>query len=315
MKRNKRPYCILLIDDDSEANEILSRSLGGMTLLIENIEIIVEVEILNIELESNPNHKDHNKISIETLRSLWDLTRDQNHDLVIIDYGYAPKDAQEELWKVRGKPSQDLVERLKFNLLDLSTQYMQFIHATLGTKCDKQNVFLTAKNVIMRSMKIDKMQDVMGPFEQRIKVTRRAFPKVENLIAFDPRQTLYGTDEFYQFYNCDKGRDFYRYLVGAFTAKMVEAEIRKKYSKNNKMTIRKSVFNIALFAGSVAIIGMSVQFVSSIGINLLQDKNSIGWWVILFGLSIQIIGAFMLAIGFEHFSGKVIQWVKHDDEL
>jgi hypothetical protein len=216
-------FKILLIDDDREMNFLLRRRLERYRLRVKDTVVTPNVDIIDVDLErADPGFW---RIHDRTIHAVEELSR-RNHDLIITDFGFADDEAKNILWgrhRARKATREEARGRL-LTIRDLSEQYAE--RAGIGSGASiVRNPFLTARRVVMRSFASRLAFDIVGPvFPDRLDETKAAFPNAE-IEAIDPRNEFYAGDEYYDYYGSERGRDFYRQLVGAFTVRVVESQI------------------------------------------------------------------------------------------
>ena len=301
----KFTYNILLIDDDEEMNKKLTDILMGHRLKTEIAEVKFNVDA--VEVATEKEREGFWKFDNETMQALEKCSR-KKYDLILADFGLVDDEAKDILWGKDRKrnPTKEEAKGRLLTLLDLSQQFEKFIDG------GSPNLFRKNYKVHLRSFASRLAFDLLGPvIPNRVRITRAAFPNAE-VEAFDPRNEIYGNTEFYDFYEYQdiRGREFYRQIVGHHSVSVVDRYVlRELIDLAGKMRVRRSVFNLALFAGFVAIIGYATQYFEGLGLNLLAKKETIGWWMIFVGLLVLILGALSLAVYFESFSRKIIKWV------
>lgn len=300
-------YRILLIDDDREMNDLLSRRLAGHRVDLGDTQVSFLVE--SVEVRVVPERPGYWRFADETIDCLKAVSS-RRYDLIMADYGLVDDEAKDILWgKDRQRtPTRDEAKGRVLTLRDLSRQYAASVAP------HSPNIFLAARDVYLRSFVSRLAFDLLGPVHpDRTTETQAAFPNA-HVMPFDPRNELYGGDAFYSFYDQPGGRDFYRQLVAHHVISVVEGYIlRGRLPDRRRLRLRRSVFNIALFAGSVALVGWAAQYLASVGASLFLNGNRDGWWWILAGLFVLAGGALLLSLYFEAFSRSVIRWVGPED--
>jgi hypothetical protein len=321
MSKVKVPFRILLIDDDVKMNDLLEMDLEtvGKELDVKGFEFDVHVDRLDVKLVSDENRQTFFRFSNETFLALYRLSRSPRYDLIIADWGFADEEAQKVLWGKNNsrQPIREEAEGRLFNIRHLRTQFHDWLTRE-GRKSG--SIFLAARRVLLRSMVSKRYFDWFGGIQERLKDAQAAFKNAE-IIPFDPRNEFYGGDEYYQFYDCKQpdhpdGRAFYRQLVKGYIRKVAVVEILIFFQRlSNRLRIRKSVFNIAAFAGAVTIIGSSTQYLGGTGLKLLASGQSVGWWFIGAGLFFLIFGSLTLALTFESFTRYTLRLLGPEDEF
>lgn len=299
-------YRILLIDDDKEMNDRLSRLLKGHRIHAGEVTVSFAVDVVQVGVTSD--QPAYWRFSDKTLDDLKTVSM-RSYDLVMADYGLVDDAAKDILWgkdRSRSPTRQEAKGRL-LTLKDLSEQYA----AKVGI--DSPNIFLRAHQVHLRSFASRLAFDLAGPvYPDRENVTKAAFPNAE-VRAFDPRNEIYGGDTFYSFYDQTDGREFYRQLVGHHMLSVAERYVlRTLLVRVDRLRVRRSVFNIALFAGCIAILGGATQYLATIG---LQRGQESGWLYLVSGFAVLVGGALLLSMYFEAFSRRVIRWVGSENDF
>ncbi len=305
-------YRILLIDDDKEMIKKLSHLLSGHRIHIGNFNLSIEVDSVLVRVE--PVIIESNKywrFTDDTIRDL-EIASARRYDLVVADYGLVDDEAKDILWGKDRKrtPGREEAKGRILTLKDLAEQYAETISD------GSPNILLTASQVYLRSFASKLAFDILGPVNpDRVNATKAAFPNAK-IDAFDTRNELYGGDAFYSFYKQKRGLEFYRQLVGHHMLLVVEKYIlRTLITRAGRMRIRRSVLNIALFAGSVAVLGAATGYLAQIGQSLLAQKDSSGWWLIFAGLTFLGLGSLALSIYFESFARRIIRWIGPEEEF
>ncbi|HWM26120.1 MAG TPA: DUF308 domain-containing protein [Chthoniobacterales bacterium] len=299
-------YRILLIDDDKEMNDRLSRLLTGHRIHAGDVTVSFAVDVVQVAVMSDqPGYWRFDKGTLDTLKTV----SERSYDLVMADYGLVDDAAKDILWgqdRTRSPTRQEAKGRL-LTLKDLSEQYVAKVGVT------SPNIFLSARQVCLRSFASKLAFDLAGPVHpDRVIVTKAAFPNAE-VQAFDPRNEIYGGDAYYSFYDQADGREFYRQLVGHHVLSVAELYVlRTLLARASRLRVRRSVFNIALFAGCVAVVGGATQYLAAIGLNRSQES---GWLYLVAGFAVLVFGALLLSMYFEAFSRRVIQWVGSESDF
>lgn len=318
---NKPNYLlrILVIDDDFEMNKHLVEIIKGLITTDFDVTVIPKVDHLDIELEPQFDKNYYWQISRGTLEKLDILSQSGAYDLVISDYGFITEEGKAILWP-EGRAAKPTVEDAKGRILtlaDLRIQYEDWLRIN-SRKLSRDNLFDSTKRMIFRSFASKKAYDILGPvIERRVPVTQGVFPNAF-IDPMDTRQEFFGSnDQFYGIYDDENyGRPFYRHLVATYTARIVKREIyRFIVELRSKIRLKRSVFNIALFAGVVASIGLGAQFLADIGITQLSAGNNSGWLFILNGFLVITIGALIVAARFEKFSRSIIRWFNSEENF
>jgi hypothetical protein len=310
-------FRILLIDDDYEMNTRLEGLLNGCRISISGIQVVPEVDRVDVAMEERSDKPGFWKIRESTLQRIDLLSKTPTYNLVIADFGFVPRQVQEALW---GKdstltPTKEEVRGKVLNIRDLRSEFEEWSnHSEQGPK--RKNVFTSARRVVLRSFGSRLGFDIFGPVvPTRSRVTQATFPAAE-IVTMDLRQEFFGNDEFYEIYERPDGRDFYRHLVGTYTMRLLESEmLRHITAYSRQIRVRRSVFNIAAFAGAVAVIGGVVQYLSNSGFQLLGQGRSVGWLFVAAGLVSLVLGALFLSLTFEWFARTVVRWIGPEDEF
>jgi hypothetical protein len=299
-------YRILLIDDDREMNDRLFRLLTGHRIHAGDMTVSFAVDVVQVGVASDqPGYWRFDEGTIDALKTV----SARSYDLVMADYGLVDDAAKDILWgkdRSRSPTRQEAKGRL-LTLKDLSEQYAAKVSVT------SPNIFLSAHQVHLRSFASRLAFDLAGPvYPDRENETKAAFPNAE-VRAFDPRNELYGGDAYYSFYDQTDGREFYRQLVGHHVMAVAERYVlRTLLSRAGRLRVRRSVFNIALFAGCIAIMGGATQYLATIGLNRSQES---GWLYLVAGFAVLVFGALLLSLYFEAFSRRVIRWVRSESDF
>jgi hypothetical protein len=316
MRRREVLYRILLIDDDLEMLEKLQSLLAGHRLQTEDFEVLLNVDRLDVVLSKDATG-DRWQISPATLEAAHALSRSPHYDLVLTDYSLATKEAKEILWHRRNvrQSASDTAEGLLLTVRTLATKYQEWLRAIDSNDLASPNIFTAARRVILRSFVHRLDFDYLGPLvPTRSNATQAAFPNAE-ICPIDTRQDFFAIDRFYSFYEEPNGREFYRHLVGTYYLKVIDAEMLRHLTRlAGKIHVRKSVLNIAMFAGLVAIVGGTTQYLEDAGAKLLESKERVGWWFLASGWVFLVAGASMLAVSFERLTRTVIKWVGREED-
>ncbi|HWR83367.1 MAG TPA: hypothetical protein VN285_08695 [Candidatus Deferrimicrobium sp.] len=319
MRQRMIRYRLILIDDDEDMNVALEKLLAGHRVVHEDVTVILDIHHVDVELDEIPEQPGFWKVSEKTIRNIERVSRNGPYDLVIADFGFAEEKAKEILWgKDRSRrPSREEAKGRLLTIRDLAHQYHSHLRDE-GYGVDKNNsLFLSTGDVLLRSMASRMAFDILGPvIPNRVNETKSAFANAA-IDPIDPRNEFYGGDTFYHMYEPD-GRDFYRQLVCAYTIRALESHVLRTLIRASKRPgISRSVFNIAIFAGSVALVGGLTQYLGGIGLSLVVSGQSIGWWILVGGVTVLAGGALLLSLYFEAFSRAVVRWVRpekeHDD--
>lgn len=318
MPRQSIRFRILLIDDDAEMNSRLEGLLTGCRLSVGGIEVVPEVDRVDVALEEKTEQPGIWRIKEETLKQLHFLSQSPGYNLVMTDFGFVTDEAKDILWgRDRSrKPTKNDAKGRILSIRDLRLQFEEWRTHVGQRRSAAWNVFTSARRVILRSFASRLAFDILGPvIPNRSLETQAAFPNAE-IVAIDSRQEFFGNDEFYEIYERPDGRDFYRYLVGTYSTRVIESEMLRHVIKITKnLRIKRSVFNIALFAGAVTLIGGAAQYLSGIGLGLLDQGRPMGWWFIVGGLLALVFGALGLSLTFEWFARTVVRWVGPEEEF
>jgi hypothetical protein len=310
-------FRILLIDDDFEMNAKLERLLSN-PIAVDHLKVIPQVDYVDVRLEEDNNRKGYWNISETTLKQLQRYSRFPNYDLVMVDFGFATEEAKDILWgKDRTRtPTKEEAKGRLLTIRDLQIQYEDWQNKAAKNAAKNNNVFTAARRVILRSFASRMAFDMLGPVEHsRRPETQKAFPNAD-VIAIDSRQEFFGGDEFYDIIERPDGRDYYRYLVGTYSKRVIESEVLRRLIKlSGKLQVRRSVLNIALFAGSIAVIGGVSQYLANLGFGFLDRGQSVGWWFFIAGLLALISGALTLALSFEWFARAIVRWIGPEEEF
>jgi len=319
MKSSNYLFRVLIIDDDLAMNKRLAEIIKGLITSDFGITIVPQVDYLDIELEPQPGTASFWQINRRTLEKLDILSRSGQYDLVVSDYGFITEEGKSILWP-EGRSAKPTVEDARGRILtlaDLRNQYDEWLRTT-SRKLDVHNLFDSTKRMLLRSFASKKAYDILVPVkERRVPVTQGLFPNAF-IDPMDTRQEFFGAnDQFYGIYDDEKyGRAFYRHLVATYTARIVKREMYHYIAElTSKIRLRRSVFNIALFAGTVAAIGLGGQYLADIGISELQSGSTSGWVFILNGFLVIAVGAIVVAAGFEKFSRSIIRWVGSEENF
>ena len=315
MARRILDFRILLIDDDVEMNTRMEKVLSGHRLSVGRTEVIPQVDRLDVSLEQRG---DYWKISETTLKRLHLLSRSPRYDLVMADFGFATEEAKDILWgkdRSRHPTKEDAKGRL-LTVRDLRYQFEEWAEEVATKAKGSVNVFTAARRVVLRSFASRLAFDILGPVvPDRSNQTQQAFPNAD-VLPVDSRQEFFATDEFYDIYERPDGRDFYRYLVGTYSLRIIESEmLRYLVRLSGKLRVRRSVFNIAVFAAAVAAIGGVAQYLAGLGFGFIDRGQSTGWWLFGAGLLLLVLGALALGLTFEWFARSVIRWVGAEEEF
>jgi CheY-like chemotaxis protein len=299
-------YRILLIDDDKEMNDRLVGLLSGHRIHAGDMTVSFAVEVVQVGVMSDqPGYWRFDENTIDSLK----LVSTRSYDLIMADYGLVDDAAKDILWgKDRSRcPTRQEAKGRLLTLQDLSQQYA----AKVGAKWP--NIFLSARQVHLRSFASRLAFDLAGPvYPERENVTKAAFPNAK-VRSFDPRNEIYGGDAYYAFYDQVDGREFYRQLVGHHILSVAERYVlRALLAQAGRLRVRRSVFNIAVFAGCITIMGGATQYLATIGLN--GDQES-GWLYLALGFVVLVVGALLLSMYFEAFSRQVIRWVGSESDF
>lgn len=318
----KCKFRMLLIDDDLEMNAKLQRLLAGTRTEASGIEVYAEVDRVDVVTERSPDGTDTWRISDGTLERINVLSRCPQYNLVLADFGFADDEAKQFLRRASGeKPVTKEFSRGRIlTLLDLRQQYEAFVARRESTGAVYRSIFHHADRVIMRSLASDEMLPTLGPVRKaRLPEVKNAFPgtATSDVLALDTRELFFGEDRFYKLYcGLEKHREFYHHLFGSLAVPIVESEmLRYAVGLSQRHRVRRSLFNIAVFAGSVGVLGVAVQFLGGTGLTLLGKGRWPGWLLIAAGFVLLLAGSWALAIGFERFSRAVVRWVGHEDDF
>jgi hypothetical protein len=319
MELSRLVFRVLIIDDDLEMNKHLVEIIKGLITSDFEITVIPKVDYLDIELDPQPGISSFWQISKRTLEQLDTFSQFEPYDLIISDYGFITDEGKAILWP-EGRVAKPTIEDAKGRILtlaDLRIQYEDWLRSN-SRKLLKQNIFDSTKRMILRSFASNKAYDILGPVkEKRYPITQGVFPNAF-IDIMDTRQEFFGAnDQFYSIYdNENYGRNFYRHLVCTYTARIVRREIYRFIAEIlSRIRLKRSVFNIALFAGTVASIGLGAQLLADLGLKQIANGNNSGWLFIINGFLVITIGALLIAARFEKFSRSIIRWFSSDDNF
>jgi hypothetical protein len=317
MSRHSLRFRILLIDDDYEMNTRLEKILSGCRISIDKVDVTPEVDRLDVDLEERDDKPGFWRISESTLKRIRVLSNTPSYDLVITDFGLVPPQVQKALWGdgTGRDPTKEEIKSKILTVRDLRFQFEAWSELE-KTHAKRKNVFTAARRVLLISFASRKGFEAFGPVvPNRSHETQGAFPTAR-ILPLDSRQEFFGNDEFYDIYESARGRDLYRYLLGTYSIRIVELEmIKHVMSQSKKIRVRRSVFNIALFAGAIAVIGGVTQYLSNLALQLLSQGKTIGWWLLALGLVSLVLGALSLALTFEWFARTVVRWIGPEEEF
>lgn len=316
MSHNSIPFRILLIDDDYDMNTRLERMLSGCRVSVNGANVVPQIDRLDVDLEERSDKPGYWKITKSTLEHVKRLSQQPHYDLIITDFGLVPPQVQKALWGENNtrEPSTEEIKNKILTIRDLKYQFEEW--SALGDQTKRNNLFTAAPRVLLISMASNKGFEAFGPVvPNRSQETQGAFPGA-TILPLDSRHEFFGNDKFYEIYDSPKGRQFYRYILGTYSIRIVELEMLKHaFPSAKKMRVRRSVFNIATFAGAIAAIGVAAQYLENTGLQLITQGRAIGWWIMVMGLSCLILGAIILSLTFEWFARRVVQWVGPEEEF
>lgn len=307
---------ILLIDDDSKMNQNLERILNGITVSHCGMTVKPIIHCLDVNLDLVGSEVDKWKISNLTFDTLLKLCNENKYDLVIADFGYATKEAQRILWNI-DKPTKEDAEDRVLTIRNLSLQFIDWLRITNKRLPKERNIFLSEQKVILHTLASKSAMEIFGSVNpRRLNETRAAFKNSDDVKIIDTRSEFFAWDDFYSIYESEDGRNFYRHLLGTHLIKVVETELlRIIINKIGKIRVRKSVLNIALFAGFVSIISLIFQFL----FNQLMNLETFQPYEKYLLISITILLIFLLplivATKFERLSRSIINWVGPEEEF
>jgi len=309
-RTEKKIYNILLLDDDSEMNSQIDNLLSGLRVHILNFEIVPKIYRIDIKVDKVAENKW--EISSETILSLNNLSH-HKFDLILTDYQLTSSEGKKLLWSNESNTNNIFAENenILLTIKNLKSQYEKWLIDSNKSNLISESIFYTTPKVILRSLVHKNEIDILGPINPtRIQVTKSVFPN-SDVWAYDTRQEIFSNDEYYDFYTSQKGRNFYRHIVSINYLRIVENEILKHYFLlSRKMIVRKSILNIASFAGFTAIIGIITQFVMSIGISMIQNQDLRGVLMLGLGFMFLILSSMFLSLFFELYSKSIINWVE-----
>jgi hypothetical protein len=310
-------FRILLIDDDHDMNTRLEKMLSGCRVSINGVGVVPQIDRLDVDLEERDDKPGFWKIKESTLRQIQILSESPRYNLVVTDFGLVPLEVQRALWGEghTRQPSREEVKSKILTVRDLKSEFENWSKLECPKLRDR-NVFTSANRVLLISFASRLGIDAFGPVvPNRSRETQGAFPSA-GIVPLDSRQEFFGNDEFYDVYESSRGRDFYRYLLGTYAVRIVELEMLKSaMSDSNRIRVRRSVFNIAAFAGCIAVIGGVSNYLSNIGVQLVSSGNTLGWWLVATGLVALVAGALVLSFSFEWFARTVVRWIGPEEEF
>jgi hypothetical protein len=310
-------FRILLIDDDYDMNTRLEKMLSGCRVSIDGVDVVPQIDRLDVDLEESDDSPGFWKIKDSALKRIQVLSIRPRYDLVITDFGLVPPQVQKALWgeDLSRHPTREEIKSKILTIRDLKSQFENWCNS----ECPElkfKNLFTAARQVLLISFASKLGFDAFGPVvPNRSRETQGAFPAA-GIVALDSRLEFFGNDEFYDVYERPRGRDFYRFLLGTYSVRIVELEmLRHVISDLKKIRVRRSVFNIAVFAGAIAVIGGVTQYLSNAGLQLITQGSMIGWWLIAIGAVTLIVGAVSLSLTFEWFARTVVRWIGPEEEF
>lgn len=317
MSRHSLRFRILLIDDDYDMNTRLERILSGCRVSVSGGNVVVpQIDRLDVDLEERSDKPGYWKIKDSTLERVRLLSELPQYDLVITDFGLVPPQVQKALWGEDNtrEPSTQEVKNKILTIRDLKSQFEEW--SASGNQIKTKNLFTAARRVLLISMVSNKSIEAFGPVvPNRSQETQGAFPSAQ-ILPLDSRHVFFGDDKFYEIYDSAIGRQFYRYILGTYSIRIVELEMLKHALPSaRQMRVRRSVFNIATFAGAVAAIGVATQYLSNTGLQLISQGRAVGWWIMVTGLASLVLGAVVLSLTFEWFARRVVQWVGPEEDF
>jgi hypothetical protein len=302
-------FRVLLVDEDADLLDLLTSKLDGYEVRVGNRKAVSRVTRLLVEVE--PDGSPKGRFTDSTVGT-FDGIADKRFDLIVLDYAYAAKDRQAQLWNEDGQPL--LKEQSNADLLRLS-ELRKALIARAASRRAAERFFSTSSPIALRSFQHDRQFETLGTFHDRLEATKAVFPNTSRIYPLNGFELIYGEDKGLRdrlYHDVAGGRSMYRHTIGNFTKSVLEsAMLTRLATQANRVVVLRGTAAVAIL---LMLISVANAFAQPFVARVLEHAGRGEWGAagisLIAGLGIIGAAAFTSVVVAEFVLHRFIEVVK-----